>query len=493
MIYRLTGSLELPENKKLTLDATLKVEASQAPVEPEKPETPTEPEQPEEPSQPEPPITPGDKVEIFVAEDEKKVFTGEEWRSFDDRLKGVCKRIEFFRVSPIITTVPSFKGARVGEYYDVMKRSNEENASHVRVKFDSFTRIETEKKVFISRGKMRKKYAMNFYMELQSEAAMLANWYATKRVDWGIQGSETKKWVDFFRDYGIEPFKQHISEYSPELRKDAWGGENYSFEKLVFDGAIAPPLAWCGAPWRAPSNEYLQNLNALVLEKQSKDSSFKCYAYAMDEPGTGQSGATFQMALDRVKLINEQAPALIPILTGDWSDLYSQALSAGTHDFMFWGVRNLHASIESRIGEHRSKYYGLYGSCMATGNCHNTDNPGPRTTYPVHVVEGNYEDDWKRSLIEAHELGFDDYMHFASTLKLVNLQKKGEFQAREWDKIETFETPGFLRNEGGNGDGTQCYFDDQGPLPSLRMFAYEEALTEITKATLLFDTNDGGV
>ena len=174
----------------------------------------------------------------------------------------------------------------------------------------------------------------------------------------------------------------------------------------------------------------------------------------MDEAGSGPSGATVQMAIERINYLNSQVPGINTIQTGVPHPEYN-GLNVDVWVPNVWSEK------------HDSEYLGMYSSCMATGNCVNTSTPNPRTTSPVCVIEGDPISDWQGTVDQAHEYDCDAVMHYSATQMLTTC----------WED---------QYNEGGNGAGTQVYYDPANgdPWPSVRLLNYHIALQRVTKERL---------
>lgn len=358
---------------------------------------------------------------------------------------------ELFELVGVETINPSWEGARVGTYFDaLMPTDSFSRASLARVKIPRDATPGTYtimgKVVRIEDMLLPEKPAMPMYMELASQKCLDARFQATNTQDWSEQVWITKEYIQLLRDYWIEPTKHTVTYYPSNL-------EQYSWRELAFDGAIAPPLIWAGTPGGSLNESWIRSVAAVA----PLGSMF----YGIDEAGTGPSGVSVEQALARMLELKEAAPGMKVMQTGVWHPEYEDY---NRHEISF-------NSVSVYTDQYLSEgipVQGEYGSCMATGNCVNTSQPNPRRTphYPVHVLEGGYEDDWKASIIRAYEKGLDYYMHFSANLRLTTC----------WE-------PGGLYNEGGNGDGTQIYYHPETglPLPSMRLVAYHEALQEVTK------------
>ena len=113
---------------------------------------------------------------------------------------------------------------------------------------------------------------------------------------------------------------------------------------------------------------------------------------------------------------------------------------------------------------------GSYFSCMAQGNCGDPTTPGPRTPYPVAVIEGDPLFDFQRSIW----LAYNNKARFVLYYKLTK-------------KLATCWEPGALYSEGGNGDGTALYVDRRTGevIPSLRLVHWHIAQQAVEKEILL--------
>jgi len=85
------------------------------------------------------------------------------------------------------------------------------------------------------------------------------------------------------------------------------------YKKLVLEGAIAPPIIWCGTisdlKVGCPSRFFLEEINNIAPAGTM--------AWCADEPswnGIG-NGMPVNIAVDRVIYVHTHAPSLIPMIT----------------------------------------------------------------------------------------------------------------------------------------------------------------------------------
>lgn len=424
-------------------------------------EPPTDPVEPPE----EPPVVEPGPDPVPEPGRTKKAWAGEVVYLYGQCAAGPFKKTSY-KAHDVETLQPSWKGARVGKYPIILEETESRSDMYVnrieipRVMEPGTYPIEVEDEPFsiVVEDKVMPKFPMMpMYMELQSRACRLVLEKITGDPSWNLQPSITQKYIDMLRSFWIEPTKQGINHYPTDPTTDVWGGTAGSYEALVFDGAIAEPLLWAGDPWKHPPKEFLQWVQA---------SKYDAMFWGMDEAGTGPSGATLEMALDRIRWLNTYASYHRVLQTGKPHPQYlalEKELGEGGNAYIIRSIPNVW------VEKHRDEFEAMYGSCMSVGNCQNTTDPDDRTIYPVHVIEGDPDDDWYASVIFAHIKKAEHYMHFSATKKLLNV----------WE-------PGGCYDEGGNWDGTQiAHHPETGdPLPTMMLVKYHEALQEVTKRRL---------
>jgi hypothetical protein len=136
----------------------------------------------------------------------------------------------------------------------------------------------------------------------------------------------------------------------------------------------------------------------------------------------------------------------------------------------FEGLDVIYVEVQNSDPGHSYEHgKGSYFSCMAQGNCQNTDLPKPRTRFPVAVVEGDPVLDFQRAIHLAYSNGADFALYYCLTKNI----------CRCWE-------PGGIYSEGGNGDGTAMYYDPEtgDPWPSVRMMHWHIAQQAVEKSIM---------
>lgn len=351
-----------------------------------------------------------------------------------------------YKKRPITTLMPSFEGARVGDYYDALEPSNEADIVAIKITGDPGLYQTSEGAYRVLDQQMPENPPFPMYAELNSYECLRTYFKATGDTqNWAMQGPITRKYADLLRSFWVEPFKHSIRYYPPDITRDGWGTTEYSYKTLVLDTAIAEPLIWAGELTTAPPAGFISQLPPGSLY------------YGQDEAGSGPGGGTVEQAIARIEYILREDPQALILQTGLWREQYL------AFPVLFAPVRNVYDALPDAAF---SKFWMIYGSCMATGNCALSQNPRPRTPYPVHVVEGDPIGDWERAILEAASFGANAYMHYAATKRL----------SMYWE-------PGGIYNEGGNGDGTLLAFDPEtgDPWPTVRLMHSFIALQKVAK------------
>lgn len=356
-----------------------------------------------------------------------------------------------YEVIEIETLQASWRGARIGKYGDRLRLVPDSEKLDSNKRYIALVTIPRDLpsgrygNYLVLDKTLPEKPLFPMYMEIQSSQCLRASFKATEIQDWTMEGFQTQKYIDMLRRFWIEPIKHTTTYYPSDIDRDAWGGKEYSFQNVVFDQAIAPPLIWAGQPGPHPPIDW--------LEKVSGRASQGTMFYGPDEPG--HYGMSISEAVERVKYLNS------------YSKLPVMLTSLPRQEFNNLNV--VYCPVRNWLDRAEDMETGIYGSCMAQGNCVNTSSPESRTQFPVHVIEGDPINDWQRSIIDAYEKGAQFYLYYNSTQRLL-----------------TCHEPGGLYEQGGNGDGTHFYYDPKTgyPEPSIRLVHYLLALQEVTKRML---------
>lgn len=348
--------------------------------------------------------------------------------------------LSYFQETNVITLMPSYQGAPVGDHPDALVPCDKADADITRVKIKPTATAgqipirfrDRDETLSILPVTMDKPYPM--YAELQSRNCMLAH----KLPDHvSYQGPITEKYCRALRSFGIEPIKQGITVY-PTSDINQWSEYGASFRQLVLDGSIFNPCLFGPSPGSRPSLDLLKRLNA---------NHPGLWIYAWDE-GEGNPALTAS-ALDYVKWLKSNAPDLKVMVTRQWSEEFAPYVD------YFCPVLDWFDSADRVRRTSYTKAYGLYTSCMAQGNCANkTDaaNVRPASGTPMMVLDAPSVHRVAFPVM-CQQLGAEFALYFNTTQRIT----------KAWE-------PGGQYSEGGNGDGTLFYPGENGfPVPSRRL------------------------
>jgi hypothetical protein len=223
------------------------------------------------------------------------------------------------------------------------------------------------------------------------------------------------------------------------------------YKKLVLDGAIAPPIIWCGTitnpPYGRPSKFFLEEINNIVPAGTT--------AWCADEPSWNGiwNGMSVEKAVCRAIYVHAHAPSLIPMITTG-----TGVLSAIRSSIALFRITTRRTSWLTR-------QRGPISAAWAQG-CGET--PSARTDSPVAVIEGDRTEDFERAITKAK----CNHASFALYYKITS-------------NLRTCRLPGGLYNldDGGNGDGTAMYVNKETGLvmPSIRMMCWHIAQQKVEK------------
>jgi hypothetical protein len=429
--------------------------------------------------------------QIIEAWKGERVYIFGDFKALDD--DGAVKLSKRrYKKREITTWIPSWKDARVGSYFDALEPLEDNNTYAVaditvfEVPFNMPSRdiqivsqnpsnqqtLRILDKILYSESKQ---VTFPMYSEVNSYNCFKAKTFAVNQYPYcedkcnALQGPQTEKAIKLSRQFGIEPFKQSIFRH-PDLRANGV----YSYYHFVFEDNIAPPLIWCAQLYDKDLGEgfqpdkWLKAVNEIAPEGTM--------AYCADEPGT--VGKSVQEAIKIIELVKSNASKLTPMVTST-PEIFVKSVGIDKVNelgIVFAPVQNVDNKdlipINPRSGLKFRK--GSYFSCMAQGNCANVEDAGSsllhkRTDFPVAVVEGDPEKDFKRSIHLAYENKADFVLYYDITKRI----------DKSW-------IPGEMYDEGVNGDGTAMYYDPKtgDPWPSIRMMYWDIARQEVEKEIL---------
>lgn len=348
--------------------------------------------------------------------------------------------LSYFREAWVKTLMPSYQGARVGDYPDALIPCDKAQATITRMKvLNSASPLRTDvrigeqlKPVEVLPVELDRPFPM--YAELQSRNCLLAHGLPDHV---SYQGPITDKYCRELRRFGIEPIKQGITVY-PTIDVNQWSEYGASFRQLVLDNAIHSPCLFGPNPGNRPTLDNLKRLNQNYPGK---------WVYLWDE-GEGNPSLTAS-ALDYCKWVKANAPDLKVMVTRQWSEEFAPFVD------YFCPVIDWFDSADKVRATSYTKPYGLYTSCMAQGNCANKTDPAnvrPASGTPMMVLDAPAVHRVAFPIM-CQQLGASFALYFNTTQKLKSAWVEGG-----------------QYSEGGNGDGTLFYPGENGfPVPSRRL------------------------
>ena len=396
-------------------------------------------------------------------------------------------RLQRYRIENVITKNESWEGARIGCYGDALLSltSTAESASitslHVqRHSQPGVTTFMTASgkalQITVLEHILPEQRLFPFYSEVNSNDCFQA--FCSKGIGLNIpedekpyhlQGKITHHAIRIAREFGIEPVKQSINWFDDtdatedQIRMQMNGDNGY--KKLVLEGAIAPPIIWCGTipdpQVGCPSRFFLEEINNIAPAGTM--------AWCADEPswnGIG-NGMPVNKAVDRAIYVHTHAPFLIPMITtgtGVLAAIQAEAKAKGVNFPIIYCIVQNHDTPDLLAETTKGSYF----SCMAQG-CGGT--PLRRTTFPVAVIEGDPINDFQSAITLAQRNHASFVLYYKITKNLITC----------WQ-------PGGLYNcqDGGNGDGTAMYVNQETGLvmPSIRMMHWHIAQQRLEKLLL---------
>lgn len=433
----------------------------------------------------------------------ERVYLEGNFTASDARLEETVRK---YKTSPITTVIPSFKEANIGAYDDVLEPVPKE-AEIAQITVFEIPRdiTKTEISLFSKNSNativlkvldniLPERSVFPMYSEIGSEVSLYPKVLAmggkieekddpdqAKKDQWwklygSLQGPQTIKTIKLARQFGIEPIKQSMSGYPGDL--DFY--EEYSYRNLVLKNTIAPPWIWCGGIFYdqqmkdKKAEEWLAMINDEVPENT--------IAFCADEPGEGGYYAlSVYEASKIIEYVKKYAPKLRPMVTAVPDKFYCCLGEKAVKELgiIFAPVQNW----DNRPIERYPNGKGSYFSCMAQRNCRNKTNIKSVSSrkdeegneYPVAVVEGDPIKDFQESIKLAYKNGAEFVLYYM-------LNKR---TYRCWDKSWDEDGIG-IYSEGGNGDGTAMYYDQQtgDPWPSVRMMNWDIARQSVEKEIL---------
>lgn len=354
-----------------------------------------------------------------------------------------------FEIRTVKTLIPSFKGARVGDWEDPLVPVTE--VSSLKDYWVDFKPTAPGiyrvlgKQIEISFSDQVYSSPVPFYMELGFNLVSQAHGLADEGTTLAARAALNAKYRALYRSHGIEPIKQAINWIPSDLNQYSSFGASYI--QTVVEGAIYPPCLLGPTPDRAPTLSEAQRLMSAAPNG---------WFYPWDE-GEGTLDAP---ALERIKLIKSYGGKIYT--TRQFSDAFAPYVD------IFIPVINWFNQPGKVPAISYGGKYGLYTSCMANGNCQNVTDASlvrDRTPFPAMVIETGMTDA-KKFVIDSVKAGAKVLLYFHGNLKLPTAWKDGG-----------------QYNEGGNGDGTLTYPcpDNQNACPSIRLKMLRDGLQEAAR------------
>jgi hypothetical protein len=210
-----------------------------------------------------------------------------------------------------------------------------------------------------------------FYSEVNSNDCFQA--FCSKGVGaritekpYHLQGEITLHAIRVAREFGIEPIKQSIIWFdNPDAEKDKIQEQingDPGYKKLVLDGAIAPPIIWCGTitnpPYGRPSKFFLEEINNIVPAGTT--------AWCADEPSWNGiwNGMSVEKAVCRAIYVHAHAPSLIPMITtgtGVLSAIQEEALAQGLDFPIIYCIVQNHDTPDLLADTTKGSYFSCMG------------------------------------------------------------------------------------------------------------------------------------
>lgn len=322
-----------------------------------------------------------------------------------------------WRIKPIHTTVPSYEGARVGDWMDICEPATEILPGEVYVVINT---------------KMPP-HSNNYPVLMELCGQWVTSVHGNKEGKLEPQVAHTKSYRELIQSFGITTGKDWVTA---------------SVTDPVF---ITSDFS---KPTRMPIdiNSSVDQIKASA--KAVEDLGIKYpFSYLVDEPAT----SVFPKIITQAKLIKQYAPSIKIMVTTEWS--------AGLAPYVdiFCPVMDYfnNAIPDGKYHPQRSSYdksFWLYTSNMAHGG----NGIGKSSGVPDLVIDRGAK--WARyAVVTAWALGAEAFLYYNT----VEAYRTG-------DPIKN------INIFGGNGDGTLVYPGPNGTaLPSLRLFFLLQGLYDI--------------
>lgn len=322
-----------------------------------------------------------------------------------------------YQFKSVVTTTPSFVGARVGAYNDVLVPTTGTP--------DIIDALPPPR-------------GFPFYAELQ--LTDIANGYGIPDDGPHLaqRGAIYQSFLKSMRDFGIEPIKQAITGYPMDW--DQFKGTGASFRETTITGAIYPPCAYGPNPDTAPPVAFLQKVEAAILSGELPKGT---WAYVWDEPTTAQRPTL----IARLQAVRANAPHLLTMVT-----------TVSAPDLVGL-VDRFSPAFENWDGKSQM----VYGSCMSQGTCTN-GTPGIPTGTPMMVLDAD-PINWFVYPVVAAALGAQGALYYNETQSIKTALAPGGQ---------------YIFGGEGDGNGIYLG-DNFTPWPSMRMLQIKRGLAFVNQ------------
>lgn len=335
-------------------------------------------------------------------------------------------------ITDVVTTIPTYKGARVGAYGDALLQTTVMRAGKrywldvrgVAAGHYSFNVAGTQVNVEVAPNIFS--WPVPLYMEMQFAAVSQANGLADVGETYAQRIALNQKYAAILRAHGVEPIKQNVFAYPPTNFGD-------TFKTLVLDNRIAGPCLFGPSPQIAPSVALLQAIEAALRSGALPANS---YVYAWDE-GEGSATDT-AAALARVKYIKQYVPSLKVMVTRQYSAEFAPYV-----DIFVPVINWFNQPGFVPASAYANDTVWLYHSCMSANRCNNATSAAAvdqlPTRFPMQAIDAP-ETDPERFVIESVAAGARGLLYYNTT-----------------ESIGTAHNVGGQYKFGNNGDGNLLY------------------------------------
>lgn len=325
---------------------------------------------------------------------------------------------KFYNTQTVLTTTPTFQGALVGSYNDVLVPVSGPDA-------------EITDTLPVPIG-------FPFYAELDFDPIMEAFGIADQGSTIAQRGQIYQQAIALLRSFGVEPVKHAVASQATDWDQNSQYG--LSYKQVVLTGNIAPPCVAGPSPQGGFSVAFLQKVEAGILSGLVPPGA---WIYAWDEPKSSEMSGM----IDQLKTIRQWAPHLLIMVTTEPSaatagliDMYSPIFDSGLRNQAMF-----------------------YGSCTAGGTCTN-GSVGTPTGTPMMALDADPVH-WLAYPVVAAALGAKSALYYA-----VNESVRTAFKAGGQYKF------------GNNGDGNLVYAGPNFTvLPSVRLLGIKKGLTRVNR------------